>query len=176
MINGFYVLSHFFQSVNESAIGQATAQDFYNLWEERGPTDNDRRHAASISGLWNISYYGGSNSFIRQVVNGWTIAPIVSLQSGAPFTVVSGTNNNFDSANANRPDLVPGVIAFLSPHRSRTAVAKEWFNTTAFTQNGTGVIGGIGPGGADGNAPRDYLRAPGYRGREVRRPAAARPG
>jgi hypothetical protein len=25
------------------------------------------------------------------------------------------------------------------------------------------VAGGIGPGGADGNAPRDYLRGPGYR-------------
>ena len=163
MINGFYVFSHSFQSVNESAIGQASAQDFDNLWEERGPTDNDRRHVASISGMWNIDYYTGSNSFMKQLLNGWTISPIVSLQSGAPFSISSGTNNNFDSANANRPDLVPGVSPFLDPHRSRSAVAKEWFNTAAFTQNGPGVSGGIGPGGADGNAPRDYLRAPGYR-------------
>ena len=163
MINGFYVFSHSFQSVNESAIGQASAQDFANLWEERGPTDNDRRHVASISAMWNINYYTGSHSLIRQIVNGWTISPIVSLQSGQPFNISSGANNNFDSANANRPDLVPGVGAFLDPHRSRVAVAKEWFNTAAFTQNGPGVVGGIGPGGADGNAPRDYLRAPGYR-------------
>jgi hypothetical protein len=163
MINGFYVFSHSFQSVNESAIGQASAQDFDNLWEERGPTDNDRRSVASISGMWNLNYYGGSNSVMRQILNGWTISPIVSLQSGAPFSVVSGTNNNFDSANANRPDLVPGVSAFLDPHRGRFVAAKEWFNTAAFTQNGPGVTGGIGPGGADGNAPRDYLRAPGYR-------------
>jgi hypothetical protein len=163
MINGFYVFSHSFQSVNESAIGQAVAQDFDNLWEERGPTDNDRRHVASISGMWNINYYSGSHSLLRQVLNGWTISPIVSLQSGASFSIVSGTNNNFDSANANRPDLVPGVRAFLDPHRPRAVAAKAWFNTAAFTQNGPGVIGGIGPGGADGNAPRDYLRAPGYR-------------
>jgi len=163
MINGFYVFSHSFQSVNESAIGQAVAQDFNNLREERGPTDNDRRHVASISGLWNLDYYTGSHSFMRQILNGWTIAPIVSLQSGAPFTILSGTNNNFDSANANRPDLVPGVGAFLDPHRPRPVAAKAWFNTAAFTQNGPGVAGGIGPGGADGNAPRDYLRAPGYR-------------
>jgi hypothetical protein len=163
MINGFYVFSHSFQSVNESAIGQAAAQDFDNLREERGPTDNDRRHVASISGLWKLDYYTGSHSVIRQIVNGWTISPIVSLQSGSPFSIVSGTNNNFDSANANRPDLVPGVNAFLDPHRSRFVAAKEWFNTAAFMQNGPGVLGGIGPGGADGNAPRDYLRAPGYR-------------
>jgi len=163
LLSGFYVLSHAFQSVNESAIGQATAQDFDNLWEERGPTDNDRRHVANISGMWNLDYYKGSNFVIKQVLNGWTVAPIVSLQSGAPFTITTGSNKNFDSANANRPNLVPGVNAFLDPHRSRSAAAAEWFNTAAFIANGPGVAGGIGPGGADGNAPRDYLRAPGYR-------------
>ncbi len=163
MLNGFYVLSHSFQSVNESAIGQATAQDFDNLWEERGPTDNDRRHVASISGMWNIDYYKGSNFVAKQIVNGWTISPIVSLQSGSPFSITTGSNKNFDSANANRPDLVQGVSAFLDPHRSRPVAAAEWFDPAAFTANGPGVSGGIGPGGADGNAPRDYLRAPGYR-------------
>jgi hypothetical protein len=163
MLNGFYVFSHSFQSVNESAIGQATAQDFDNLWEERGPTDNDRRHVASISGIWNLDYYKGSNFLMKHMFNGWTVSPIVSLQSGAPFNILSGANNSFDSANANRPDLVPGVNPFLDPHRSRSAVAKEWFNTAAFIPNGPGVPGGIGPGGADGDTPRDYLRAPGYR-------------
>jgi hypothetical protein len=161
MLNGFYVWSHSFQSVNESAIGLATAQDFANLWEERGPTDNDRRHVASISGMWNIDYYRGSNFVMKQVVNGWTISPIVSLQSGQPFTITTGSNKNFDSANANRPNLVPGVNAFLDPHRSRSVAAGAWFNTAAFTANGPGL--GIGPGGADGNTPRDYLRGPGYR-------------
>jgi hypothetical protein len=161
LLSGFYVLGHAFQSVNESAVGQATAQDFANLWEERGPTDNDRRHVASISGMWNIDYYKGSNFLMRQVINGWTISPIVSLQSGAPFTITTGSNKNFDSANANRPNLVPGVDAFLDPHRSRPVAIAEWFNPAAFTNNGPGL--GIGPGGADGTAPRDYLRAPGYR-------------
>jgi hypothetical protein len=161
LLSGFYVFSHAFQSVNESAVGQATAQDFDNLWEERGPTDNDRRHVASISGMWNLSYYSGSNFAMQQILNGWTISPIVSLQSGSPFTISTGSNKNFDSANANRPNLVPGVDAFLDPHRSRSAAIAEWFNTTAFTPNGPGL--GIGPGGADGTAPRDYLRAPGYR-------------
>jgi len=163
LLNGFYVLGHAFQSVNESAIGQATAQDFDNLWEERGPTDNDRRHVASISGMWNIDYYRGSNFAMRQVINGWTISPIVSLQSGAPFTVTTGSNKNFDSSNNNRPDLAAGVNPVLSPSRSRSVSSKEWFNTAAFVANGPGVAGGIGPGGADGNSPRDYMRAPGYR-------------
>jgi len=161
MLNGFYVWGHAFQSVDESAVGQAGAQDFANLWEERGPMNNDRRHMASISGIWNIDYYRGSNFLMKQIANGWTISPIVTLNSGTPFSIATGSNRNFDSSNRNRPNLVPGVSAFLSPNRSRTAVAAAWFNTAAFSPNGPGL--GIGPGGADGNTPRNYLRGPGYR-------------
>jgi hypothetical protein len=161
MLNGFYVLSHSFQSSNESAVGLATAQDFAHLEQERGPTDNDRRHTASISGIWNLDYYKGSNSFMSQLANHWTISSIAILYSGAPVNIVTGSNKNFDSANNNRPNLVAGQNAFLDPHRSRSVAASEWFNTAAFAPNGPGL--GIGPYGADGNAPRDYLRAPGYR-------------
>jgi Carboxypeptidase regulatory-like domain len=163
MLNGFYVWSHALQSSNESAIGQMTAQDFANLWEERGPMDADRRNVASISGIWNVDYYHGSNFFMKQVVNGWTLSPIVSMQAGQPFEITTGSTKNDDSNGHNRPDLVAGVNAVLNHHRDRPAEAAEWFNTAAFVANGPGVAGGIGPGGADGNTPRDYLIGPGYR-------------
>ena len=165
MVNGFYVWSHAIQSSNESAIGQMTAQDFANLWEEKGPMDADRRNVATISGMWKLDYYRGENFFMKQVVNGWTVSPIWVMQSGQPFSVTTGSDKNLDSANANRPDFdaVHPVSAFLDPHRTRAQVAAEWFNTAAFVANGPGVAGGIGPGGADGNVSRDYLRAPGYR-------------
>jgi hypothetical protein len=163
LLNGFYVWSHAIQSSNESAIGQMTAQDFANLWEEKGPMDYDRRNVASISGMWKIDYYHGSNFFMKQVVNGWTISPIYSLQSGQPFEITSGGTYNADSNGHNRPNLVPSVSAFLDPHRPRSQAAAGWFNINAFTKNGPGLPGGIGPGGADGNTPRDYLRGPGYR-------------
>ena len=38
-----------------------------------------------------------------------------------------------------------------------------WFNTAAFQKNGPGVVGGIGPGGADGNVGRDSLVGPGFK-------------
>jgi hypothetical protein len=49
----------------------------------------------------------------------------------------------------------------LDPHRSRTAASAEWFNTAAFVPNAPDQ--GIGPGGADGNVSRNFLRDPGYR-------------
>jgi Carboxypeptidase regulatory-like domain len=161
MLNGFYVFSKTFVSADSSGAGLSYAQDYDALWEERGPADWDQRHVASISGLWNLDYYRGPNSLFKELANGWTISPIVSLQSGAPVNILTGTNNNEDSYGNNRPNLVPGRNAFLNPHRSRSAAAAEWFNTAAFVTNGPGL--GIGPGGADGNTPRDYLRAPGYR-------------
>jgi hypothetical protein len=116
---------------------------------------------ASISGMWKLEYYTGSNFIMKEALNGWTISPIVSLQSGTPFTITTGSNKSLDSANANRPNLVPGTNPTLSPHRSRTDAANAWFNTAAFVANGPGL--GIGIGGADGNVGRDSMRAPGYR-------------
>ena len=61
------------------------------------------------------------------------------------------------------PTLRSSGSAFLDSASQSRSAAAEWFNTAAFVANGPGVAGGIGPGGADGNEPRDYVRAPGYR-------------
>ena len=164
-VSGFYVWSHSFQSANVSAIGLApTVQNFSHLEEERGPADNDRRHVANISGIWHLDYYKGESSIVKQVLNGWTISSVASLQSGQPFNVTSGSDNNKDGYNNDRPNLT-GTKASLDPHRTRAAAAAQWFNTAAFVQNAPGQ--GIGPGGADGVTPRNYLIGPGYRNIDV---------
>ena len=94
------------------------------------------------------------------------------FNSGTPFSVTTGSDKNLDGYNNDRPNLAPGVTKGqiqLGGHRSRFVEANSgWFNTTvngapAFVANGPGVAGGIGPGGADGNVPRDFLVGPGYR-------------
>lgn len=163
LLNGYYVWSNSFWSANASAIGIAVAQDFSHLEEERGPSDQDRRNMATISGIWKLDYYHGSSFIVKLLANGWSISPIATFNSGQPVNITTGSDKNADSYNNDRPNLVPGVKAFLDPHRSRPVATQQWFNTAAFISNGPGVAGGIGPGGADGNTPRDYLRAPGYR-------------
>ena len=184
-ISGFYVWSHALQSSNESAIGQMTAQNFGHLGdpftlsnnslgavggglqEEKGPMDANRSSNAVISAIWNIDYFRGSSRFLKVALNGWQISPIAYLTSGAPFNITTGSTNNFDSAGANRPNAVSGVTPRLDPHRCRicatNSVLSSWFNTAAFTPNGPGKPGGIGPGGADGNVSRDSLIGPGFR-------------
>jgi hypothetical protein len=183
-ISGYYVWSHAMQSSNESADGLApTTQDWGvlgqpftdtnntlgavggGLREEKGPMDADRRNNASISAIWNIDYFHGSSMFLKQALNGWTIAPVLSMTSGAPLNMLTGSNNNDDSQGNSRPNAVPGVSPILDHHRCRICATNSelsaWFNTAAFTKNGPGL--GIGPGGADGNVGRDSIIGPGFR-------------
>jgi hypothetical protein len=160
MLSGFYVFGHSFQSAPNNGVDTAGGvQDFYALWEERGLMDNDRRHTSTLSAIWKLDYYKGGNFFMKQVVNGWTISSIASMNSGTPINLGTGSAKNGDPSTANRPNLT-GTSPNLSNSRARSISRYAWFNTAAFTANGAN---GIGPGRADGNTPRNYLRAPGYR-------------
>lgn len=66
---------------------------------------------------------------LRQILNGWTVSPIVNLASGLPFTVGSGRDNNLD-ANSNDRANVTGN-PFLDPDRARAQAVAMWFNTAA---------------------------------------------
>jgi hypothetical protein len=182
---GFYVWSHGIDSFEPDADGLSAPQDpgYFGtpftpsnnslgaigggLQEEKGNMSADIRDNAAMSGTWNIDYFHGENKIVREMVNGWQIAPIVYLHSGGVFTMTTGSNKNDDSAGNSRPDAVVGVSPVLSPHRCRVcstnSVVSAWFNTAAFTPNGPGVAGGIGPGGADGNVGRNSLYGPGFR-------------
>ena len=166
-LNGFFVWGHEMWSgpvQGSSTSSTDVPQDFSTLAGERSPTNNDIKNMASMSGIWDLSYYRGPNRWVGGVLNGWEISPIVTLNSGTPITVQSGADNNVDgNSTTDRPNLVPGQNPVLNPHRGRFAAAAEWFNTAAFVQNGPGIPGGIGPGGADGDLARNSLRTPGYR-------------
>jgi hypothetical protein len=99
-----------------------------------------------------LDYYHGSQFVMKNIINGWQVSPIITLRSGAPFTVTSGTDVNLDGTNNDRPNVTGNPI--LSPHRSRDAVKNQWFNPTAFT---------IPTVGSDGTASRNLLDGPGYK-------------
>ncbi len=126
------------------------AQNFRNLAEERGRSDNDRRHVAVGSVIWNLNYFEKTNPFVRAVINGWSLSTIVTLQSGLPMSVTTGKDTNLDGNNNDRANLVGNP--FLDPHRSRAAVTGLWFNTAAFAQ---------GASGTDGTSGRNILDGPG---------------
>src|ERR1019366_1570033 len=115
-VSGFYVWSRALEHSNPVENGLMGAQDFGvlgkpftatnnslgalggGLDEEYGPMDQNRDNNAAISGMWNINYFRGSNKIVKEVVNGWTISPVVYLVSGGPFSVSTGSNKTSDSA------------------------------------------------------------------------------
>jgi hypothetical protein len=135
--------------------GQSTnggAQDFHNLALEHGRSDYDQRHNFVTALIWNLSYYRGSSRLMSHLVNGWTLSPIVTFNSGLPFSVTSGKDNNLDGQSNDRANVIGNPV--LDPHRSRPDVLAQWFNIAAFVQN---------PIGTDGTSARNLLDAPGFR-------------
>ena len=69
-----------------------------------GPSDNDRRHVWVSTMQWNIR--GPKQSFLSQIFDGWSVAPIITLQSGTPYTPIDGLDRDFEgSAISDRPDV-----------------------------------------------------------------------
>jgi hypothetical protein len=149
--SAFYTYSKSLSSEQmDGASTSGGAEDSNNLALEHGRSDYDQRHNFVTALIWNVSYYKGNSLFLKNLLNGWTLSPIVTLTSGLPFTVSSGKDNNYDGVTNDRANLAGAPV--LDPHRSRSQVIAEWFNTAAFVAN---------PIGTDGTSARNLLDAPG---------------
>jgi hypothetical protein len=149
---GYYTFSKSIEGArmqNDTTSGGA--EDFNNLALERGRTDNDRRHNMVASLVWQSNYFK-ANPFARVLLNGWLVSSIITLRSGEPLTVTSGTDRNLDGNNNDRANLVGNPR--LDPNRPRSESTNAWFNTAAF------VVPELG---TDGNAGRNILDNPGIR-------------
>jgi hypothetical protein len=151
LVKGYYTFSKSLEGArmqNDTTSGGA--QNMNNLAAEKGRTDNDRRHNMVMSAVWMIDYFQAPG--LRHILNNWTLSGIVSLRSGAPFTVTSGTDRNLDGNNNDRANLVGSPR--LDPNRDRSEVVKRWFDPSAFVP---------APVGQDGNSGRNILDGPGVR-------------
>ncbi|MBA3769992.1 MAG: TonB-dependent receptor, partial [Blastocatellia bacterium] len=65
---------------------------------DKGPSNFDRKHKFVASAVWAPTFYKGSkSSFYNYLLNGWSIAPILAIYSGSPYsgnvnTTLNGTN------------------------------------------------------------------------------------
>ena len=129
--SAFYTFSKSLASEQmDGASTSGGAEDANNLALERGRSDYDQRHNFVAALIWDMSYYKGNSPFMKNLLNGWTLSPIVTLTSGLPFTVSAGKDNNYDGVNNDRANLIGNPV--LDPHRSRPQVLAQWFNTAGF--------------------------------------------
>jgi carboxypeptidase family protein/TonB-dependent receptor-like protein len=117
-------------------------QDNYNLAAERGDSDFDIRHRLS----WSVIYELPEARALKALGRGWQLGGILSLQTGQPFSLLTGQGNSATGLGNDRPDLVGDPNA--GPH-----TVERWFNTAAFAPNALLTFG---------NSGRNIVRGPGF--------------
>jgi hypothetical protein len=150
-LRGYYSFGKSLDFIDSQKSTTQVPEDWNNIGLDRGRTSNDRRHNASISGVWKLDYFRRSPLALRSIAGGWSITAITTLRSGGPLTVTAGSDRNFDGNSTDRADLVG--VPFLDPNRPRSDVVAKWFNTAAFssvTQARNGFDGTSGRGIMDG--------------------------
>ena len=164
---GYYTWSRTLQSNNLDNTGSTNGTFLdanYPQLEYRQRSDQDRRNMVTASIVWKPDYFDSYNRLVRSALNGWTVTMIGTANSGAPFTVTTGTDNYFSGLGNNRPSLIPGKFEHRVPNNgSRVAAENQWFDTSAYCVTGTAGCPGVGPLGLLGNVRPMTLDAPGFR-------------
>lgn len=133
-----YTYSKFLNNVDEggATLGNevSTYSDYYNRRADWGPSENDIRHRFTLSSVYEIPFgkgrRWGGESPLRYVLGDWGIGCVGTIQSGAPFTVVTQANTtNAFSAGSLRADVL------RSPNLDGADRSlSRWFDTGAFAQ------------------------------------------
>ncbi|HTS60686.1 MAG TPA: TonB-dependent receptor [Candidatus Acidoferrales bacterium] len=140
----------FSKSIDNNSVGSSNPQiqNFYNISAEHGLSDFDARHRFVLSGIYLLPFQWDRNGFTRRLAQGWSVAPIVNLQSGNPFSPIIPTADPSSLETFDRPNVVAG-----QPLTLPNPAPNLWLNRAAFSLPATGTFG---------NAGRNILTAPGF--------------
>ena len=146
--------SVFDASILTGPVANYPVADSFNRTLERDYSTGDIPHVFVSSVLWDLPAGTGRARQLRGVLgaiaNDWTVATLVTLQSGVPVAVTQTTNFNlFAGFGVQRPNSIGDPTL---PADQRTP--SEWFNTAAFA---------VAPQFTLGSASRNPVRGPSYR-------------
>jgi carboxypeptidase family protein len=146
--------SVFDASILTGPIANYPVADSFNRDLERDYSTGDIPHVFVSSIVWDLPAGAGRarrlNGVLGALANDWTVASLVTLQSGVPLAITQTTNFNAAFGfGTQRPNLA-GDPTLPSDERSPT----QWFNTAAFS---------IAPAFTIGSASRNPVRGPSYR-------------
>ncbi len=146
--------SVFDASILTGPVANYPVADSFNRARERDYSTGDIPHVFVSSLVWDLP--AGANrarqlhGVLGAIGNDWTIATLVTLESGVPIAITQTTNfNAFAGFGTQRPNLVGDPTL---PASQRTAA--QWFNTAAFA---------VAPQFTLGSASRNPVRGPSYR-------------
>gem|GEM_PF-1253963 len=138
---------------NFSADTQLADHDSRNIDHNRGVANFDRTHRFTAAFVYDLPTLFDGNAFRRNLTGGWRVSGLLTMQSGAPFSIFgSGTANAiFVQPSTPRLELAPGRTIESARRSGRIQDRLDnYFDVTAF-QNSQDRFG---------NSGRNILRGP----------------
>ncbi len=118
-------------------------QNNYDTAAERGLSDFDIRNRFVANYIYQIPTFGHS---LHALAGGWELTGILTLQTGQPFSVLTGANRSSTGLGDDRPNVI------ADPNNGPHTVS-QWFNTSAFVLNAPLTFGDAG---------RNIVTGPGF--------------
>lgn len=136
-------------------------QDSFFPFKERASSTFDQRHRFVFSGVYQSGKLAG-DGFGSKLFSYWTVAPIIEVGSGRPFTILTAEPVNFQfSPNTARPNVVAAgtpTNACGFPAQASSLSPTGFFQTPCFI--GPALAGTITLSDLDGNLGRNTARRP----------------
>lgn len=130
------------------AVGQPWSNPTrYNLQQFRGRAGYDIPQRLVINGIWDVPVKT-HNSIGDAIVANWSVSAIASFDSGLPYTVFLGSDNENIGPVPGRYTEFPNLVGDPTAVSNRSVF--QWFNTAAFA---------LPQAYTRGNAGRNILRA-----------------
>jgi hypothetical protein len=138
----------------------------------RGLSDFDRRHRFVASAVYQLPFFSSSHGIVKAVLSGWETSPVVTLQSGTPFTIwdpAGGTAYNLASPSSTA-EFSPGFSCSNALSRgSITSRVANWVNPAAYSPDpgAPAAGGGFTDATVYGNTPRNCIIGPHQRNMDL---------
>lgn len=121
--NASYTYSHSIDDASRNLEG-IVIQDSTNVASGKGSSDFDARHRLVANAVYDLPFKG------NRLVSGWEIAPIVTLQSGNPYTIVIPNTGITGVGNTVYPVAIAPILATGNPFG-------QWVTTSGFANPAT---------------------------------------
>jgi hypothetical protein len=138
----------------------AIVQDSFNRHADRARSTFDRPHRVAGNFVYELPWYHDQRGFVGHFLGGWQVNSSFSLQSGAPFTPLNGSDptgalSGIDTlvGNAIRPNVLTNIGGM--------SVEQLFALRGTISSNGNALFQTLRPGQRIGNAGRNILRADG---------------
>ena len=155
------------ETFNPSNAEVAVAQDSFDLQNDRSRSSFDRPHRLSGNFVYELPFFQSQNGFAGKLLGGFQINSFFTWQSGAPFTVLNGSDpsgalSGIDGlvGNAIRPNIVSGVnLSGLTIPEILSQCGAAVTSPTYLASACPALFTRISPGQRVGNAGRNIIRA-----------------